>query len=177
MDHREQMHKDAEQWQGKSIKLIRTVRYAILIFAVLGVLVLFLQNLGFPKEINEKHSATVITEGGQTLECTVEIRGEVTNYPLNPDKYGLDDKVTVYANGKRLLLVSFNGDRSTGFICTQNQNAVCVMSVRRDALILETDVQNIFPEMESQRCLVSFGYDSFDLPGEYAELFTFFSNE
>lgn len=177
MDHREQMQKEAEQWQGTSVKIIQRVRYGILIAACLGVLILFLLNLGFPKEVNETLPALVITEDGQTLECTLEIRGEVTNYPLNQSKFGIDDQVTIYANGNRILLVSYNGDGETGYICTQNQNAVCVMAAQRNAVILETDVQNIFPELESQRCLVSYGYDSFDLPGEYAALFTFFGNE
>lgn len=177
MDHREEVQQEAEQWQEKSAKLIQRIRWGVLIFGIAAVLILFVRNLGFPREVNETIPAIVITEDGQTLECTVEIRGEVTNYPLNKSKFGMDDQVTIYANGNRMLLVSFHGDRSTGFICTQNQNAVCVMTVQRDALIMETDLQIIFPEMESRRCLISYGYDSFDLTGEYAELFTFFSNE
>lgn len=174
MDHREQMRQEAEQWQKKSVRLIWGVRYGVLALGILVVLVLFLRNLGFPKAINEVIPATVITEAGQTLECTLELRGEITNYPLNRNKFGMDDSVTVYVSGNRLLVVSFNVDRSTGFIVAQNRNAVCMMSLRRDAVILETDIQNLFPDMESQRCLVYYGCDSFDIPGEYAELFTFF---
>lgn len=176
MDHREQMQKEAEQWQKKSVRLIQGVRYGVLIIGVLVILVLFLRNLGFPKKINETLPATVITESGQTLECTLEIRGEITDYPLNKNKFSMDDSVTVYVNGKRLLLVGFRGDRNSGFIVTQNKNAVCLMSLRWDVMVLETDIQNIFPDMESQRCLVYYGCDSFDIPGEYAELFTFFQN-
>lgn len=177
MDHRDQMQKEAVQWQEKSVKIIRAVRYGVLIFVVLGVLILFLCNLGFPKEIDETIPAAVITEDGQIMECTLEIRGEVTDYPLNKNKAGMNDNVVIYANGMRLLLVSLYGDRSSGCICIQNQNAVCVMSVHRDAMLLETDLRNIFPDMEDQRCLVYYGYDSFDIPGEFAELFTFFRIE
>ncbi len=176
MDHREEMQKEAEQWQEKSVRIIQWVRYGIIALGILIVLILFLRNLGFPKEINETIPATIITEDGQTLECALQIRGEVTDYPMNKTKAGINDHVVVYANGKRLLLVNLYADRSTGFICTQNQNTVCMMSVRRDAMVLETDIQNIFPDMESQLCLVSYGFESFDIPGEYAERFTFFEN-
>jgi len=172
VDHREQTQKDAQQWQGTAIKLIQRVRCGIAAVAVIGLLVLVLQNVGFPKTVDETHTASVITEGGQQLECLVELRGEVTEYPLNREKYGMDDSVVIYANGTRLLSVSFHGDRSTGFVVTQNQRAVCALAVHRQAMFLETDVKNLFPELESQRCLVFYGQDSFDLPGEYAELFT-----
>ena len=173
MNHREKMQIEAEQWQEKSVKIIQAVRYGVLAFGILMVLVLVLRNLGFPKKIDEAYAAAVITESGQMMECTLEIRGEITDYPLNKNKAGINDNVVIYANGKRLLLVSLYGDRSTGCIFTQNQNAVCLMSVLWDAVVLETDLKVIFPEMENQRCLVYYGYDSFDLPGEYAAYFTF----
>ena len=174
MDHREQMQKEAEQWQAKSIILIRIVRYGVLTLGILVVLVLFLRNLGFPKEIHETLPATVITESGQTLECTLEIRGEVTDYPLNKDKAGADDKVVIYANEKRLVEVYYKPGGENLF--ARRGDTVCLLKTQRDAMVLETDIKTIFPDMESQRCLVYYGYDSFDIPGEYAELFTFFQN-
>ena len=172
MDHREQMQKEAEQWQEKSVRLIQGIRYGVLIIGVLVILVLFLRNLGFPKEINETLPATVITESGQTLECTLEIRGEVTDDPLNKDKAGLDDKVVIYANEKRLVEVYYKQDGEVLF--ARRGDTVCLLKTQRDAMVLETDIKTIFPDMESQRCLVYYGYDSFDLPGEYAGHFTFF---
>lgn len=174
MDHREQMQREAEQWQAKSIILIRIVRYGVLTLGILVVLVLFLRNLGFPKEIHETLPATVITESGQTLECTLEIRGEVTDYPLNKDKAGADDKVVIYANEKRLVEAYYKQGGENLF--ARRGDTVCLLKTQRDAMVLETDIQNIFPDMESQRCLVYYGCDSFDIPGEYAELFAFFQN-
>ena len=176
MDHREQMQKEAEQWQATSVKIIQRVRYGVLFFACLGVLILLLRNVGFPKQIDEVYTASVITEDGQMLACTVELRGEITEYSLNRDKSGMEDHVDVYVNGSRMLSVSFRGDRRTGFFATQNKKAVCALAVRRDAMFLETDVNCLFPEMETQQCLVFYGNDSFDLPGEYAELFTLLKN-
>ena len=177
MDHREQMQKDAQVWQEKSVKLIQYIRYGVLAVGFLVVAVMFLTNLGFPREVKETLPAVVMTEDGQMMECTLELRGEVTKYPLKKDVFGKDDSVTVYANGKRILLVSLYGDHSSGFICTQNQKAVCLLSVQLDQILLETDLQSIFPEMESQSCLVYTNYDSFDIPGEYAELFTFLKTD
>ena len=172
MDHREQMQKEAEQWQGTAVKIIQRFRYGIAAVAVLGLLILFVRNLGFPRQIDESYTASVITENGQMLECIVELRGEITEYPLNKDKSGVEDHAVVYANGTRVLTVSFHGDKSRGFLVTQNHRAVCVLSVDRKTMFLETDVMHLIPDMESQRCLVFYGQESFDLPGEYAELFT-----
>lgn len=182
MDHREQMQKEMEQWQKKSVKLIQGVRYGVLVFGILVILVLFLRNLGFPKEIHETLPATVITESGQTLECTLEIRGEVTDYPLNKDKAGADDKVVIYANEKRLVEVYCK--QGGGYMFAQRGDTVCILGARRNVVLLETDVENIFPDMESQRCLLVTGTDdarsvweeaaSYTLPAEYIEQFTFF---
>lgn len=174
MDHREQMQKEAEQWQKKSVRLIQGIRYGVLALGILFVLVLFLRNLGFPKEINETLPATVITESGQTLECTLEIRGEVTDYPLNKDKAGVDDKVVIYVNEKRLVEVYYKQGGENLF--ARRGDTVCLLKTQWDAMVLETDIKTIFPDVESQRCLVYYGCDSFDIPGEYAELFTFFQN-
>ena len=171
MEHREQMRKEAEQWQKKSVRLIQGIRYGVLILGILVVVVLFLRNLGFPKEIKENHTALIITEEGQQLECDLEIRGEITDYPLNKDKFGANDKLVIYANGKHLVEVYCKQGGECLF--AQRGDTVCVLTVNRDALIMETDLQTIFPDMSDQRCLVYYGYDSFDLPGEYAQYFTF----
>lgn len=182
MDHREQMQAEAEQWQKTSVKLVRGIRYGVLILGLLVVLVLFLRNVGFSREINEMYTAAVIIEGGQQLECTVEIRGEVTNYPLNRDKAGADDKVVIYANKKRLVEVYYK--QGGEYLFAQRGDTVCIMTPQRDAVVLETDLQNIFPEMESKRCLLVSNYanantiwdevNSIDLPTEFLEKFTFF---
>jgi len=172
MDHREQMQKEAEQWQDTSAKIIQRVRYGVLIVACLGILILFLRNVGFPKQIDECLPVYMVTEDGELYfrAMWVDIRGEITHYPLNPEKSGADDHVVIYANGKRLVQVYFKQDGDDLF--AQRGDTVCILSRQRDGILLETDLQNIFPDMESQRCLLYTDYDSFDLPGEYAEFFT-----
>ncbi len=176
MDHRKQMQKEAEQWQGTAVKIIQSVRYGVLLFACLGVLVLLLRNVGFPKQIDERLPVYLVTENGDLLfrAMWVDIRGEITNYPLNQDKSGMDDQVVIYANGKRLVQVYCDQDGE--YLFAQWGDTVCVLSRQRDQILLETDLQYIFPDMESQRCLIYTDYDSFDLPGEYAELFTLLKN-
>lgn len=175
MDHREQMQKEAEQWQDTSVKIIQIVRYGVLLFACLGVLILLLRNVGLPKQVDEHLSTYIITEDGTLFRAMgVDIRGEITYYPLNQDKRGMDDQMVIYANGKRLVQIYCKQDGE--YLFAQRGNTVCVLSRQRDQILLETDLQYIFPDMESQRCLIYTDYDSFDLPGEYAELFTLLKN-
>ena len=175
MDHREQLQKEAEQWQGTSVKLIQRVRYGILIAACLGVLILFLRNVGFPKQIEEHLGTYIITEEGLLFRAMgVDIRGEITEYPLNKDKYGMDDQVVIYANGNRLVQVLYAQEGE--YLFARRGDTVCILSKTRDMILLETDLKNIYPDMESQRCLIYTDFDSFDLPEEYANLFTFLNN-
>ena len=171
MDHREQMQKEAEQWQGSAVKIIQRFRYGVAAAAILGLLVIFVQNLGFPKQINETIPAAVITADGQTLDVSLTIRGEVTNYPFNSEKYSQGDHLVIFVteSNQRLLQLVPSGDYFFG----SRGDSVCVLSRQRDHLLLETDLQNLFPDMESGTCLVSFCNGSFDLPGEYAHYFTF----
>lgn len=176
MDHREQMKKEAEQWQGTAVKIIQSVRYGVLLFACLGVLILLLRNVGFPKQIDEHLSTYIITEDGTLFRAMgVDIRGEITYYPLNQDKRGMDDQVVIYANGNRLVRIYCKQDGE--YLFAQRGNTVCVLSRQRDEILLETDLQHIFPDMESQRCLIYTDYDSFDVPGEYVEMFTLLQTE
>lgn len=160
MDHREQMQKEADQWQNKSVKLVQGLRCGMLIFGILVVVMMLLFNLGFPREVNEALPAIVITEDGQTLECSVEIRGEVTVYPLNPGKYAMEDSFQFFVNGNRLGGVYYWTSDGCDFMFSRHhyQNTTtCIMSVQRDLVCLETDVQRIFPEMDRQRAVVVTG--------------------
>ena len=170
MDHREQMRKEAEQWQTTSVKIIQRVRYGIAAVALLGLLIIFMQNLGFPKQIQETVSVSVITADGQRMEASLTIRGEITNYPFKPQKTSMSDQITVFEteSNKQILQLSPSFDYYFG----SRNGSVCLLNYQKDQLLLETDLQNIFPDKESQRCLIYTDLDSFDLPGEYAEYFT-----
>lgn len=173
MDHREQTQKESEQWQGTAIKIIQRFRYGVAAVAILGLLVLFVQNLGFPKQIDETYPASVITADGKTLDISLTIRGEVTNYPFKSEKYNLGDQITVSVSGSNQQIIRLIPALAEGFFFGQRDDAVGILTYERDQLLLETDLQSLFPDMQSGTCLVYYGYDSFDLPGEYAQYFTF----
>ena len=171
MDHREQMQKEAQQWQATSVKIIQGVRYGVLVLACVGLLILLLQNVGFPKQIDEHLATYIITEEGILFRnMGVNIQGEITNYPLKPNKFGMDDQVVIYANGKRLVQIFYK--QGGEYLFAKQGDTVCILGVNRDMILLETDLKNIYPDMESQRCLIYTDLDTFDLPGEYAEYFT-----
>ena len=172
MDHREQMQKDAEQWQNTSVKLIQRLRYGIAAVALVGLLILFVQNLGVPEQVSETIPATVMTADGQTLDVSLTLRGEVTNYPFKPEKMSGGDQITVCVSDKYQRILRLIPYSSDNLFYGRTNNAVCVLNSEMDHLLLETDLQLLFPDMESKTCLVYFGNDSFDLPSEIARYFT-----
>ena len=108
MDHREKMRKEAQLWHPKAVKLIRAVRYAVAALAILAVAVLFVRNLGFPEEVDRQVYAYVKTEQGEILECSLNLRGSVTVYPLHSGKFSKEDHITVYAGEGGKLLLQMN---------------------------------------------------------------------
>ena len=168
----ENRQKEMEKPQDASVKIIRYVRYGIAAMALLGLLIIFVQNLGFPEQISETVPAFVITAEGQTLDISITLRGEVTNYPFKPGKMSMGDQITVFigeSDEKLMRLVPVEMDQ---LYYSRTEDAVCVLSCDRSHLLLETDLQKLFPDMESGTCLVYFDNGSFDLPSEFAEHFT-----
>ena len=155
MDHRERTQKEAEQWQGTAVKIIRRFRYGVLIVVILGLAVLLLQNLGFRQEVKHVYGdVTIFTESGDILSCTVRIEGETTRYPFAQNKYSLSDQLTVYVDNKRMLVFTPGIDPETGSVYAVSKDVVFAMTPDRNRILLETDLQEIYPEMDSQRCLL-----------------------
>lgn len=155
MDHREEMQKEAERWQETAVKIIRRFRYGILIFAVLGIAVLLLRNLGFPQEVKHVYGdVTIFTESGDILSCTVRIEGETTRYPFAKNKYSLSDQLTVYVDNKRMLAFTPGIDPETGSVYAVSKDVVFAMTPDGNRILLETNLQKIYSEMDSQRCLL-----------------------
>ena len=174
MEHREQMRKEAEQWQGTAVKIIQRVRYGVAAVAIFGILILFVQNLGFPKQIHDTIPVAVITADGQILDTSLTIRGEITHYPFQSGKISMGDNIVVSVSGSEQSIIRLIPTvLLEGSFFGSTDEAVCILSQEREHLLLETDIQHLFPDMESGICLVYYGYDSFDLPGEYAQYFTF----
>lgn len=155
MDHREEMRKEAEQWQPTAVRIIQRFRYGILALALLGVLVLLLQNLGFPKEVNHGFGGvTVHTQSGEILTCEVRIKGETTEYPFAKGKFSGADELTVFVNGKRILSFNPRIDRETGSVYAVKGDVIFAMTPDRNRILLEMNLKEIFPEMDAQRCLL-----------------------
>lgn len=156
-EHRKQMQKQAERWQGTSIRILRRVRYSVLIFAAIAVICMFIANLGFPKNVEERLPACVITENGEMLNCEIVLRGEVTDYIVKKAKYGMEDRVKVWFGDRWLVEFEYYHGTSEYAIADAYWDGNTVeglMSRKRDLLILELDAKMLFPEMDSQRCVL-----------------------
>lgn len=171
----EQMQKEAEK-KRSSVKIIQWFRYGVAAAALLGLLIIFVQNLGIPKQIHETLPASVITADGQMLDISLTIRGEVTNYPFRSGKHNQGDQLTVSVSESGSQLIRLTPALGDGFFFGQRDGTVGILTYERDQLLLETDLQRLFPDMESGTCLVCYGSESLDLPGEYAQYFTLLQN-
>lgn len=189
MDHREQMQQEAEQWQGNAVNIIQRVRYGVLIIAGLGLLILLLQNLGFPREVKHTFGGVKIhTESGKILSCDVRIEGETTHYPFAKDKFSRSDELTVFVNQKRILTFHPQLDRETGSVYGVSKDCTFAMTPDRNRICLEMDIQKLYPQRESERCLIiDFGEDRAEalltlqdrigIPERLKERFAWFTGE
>lgn len=151
------MDKDQKAWEKRSVRIVKALRYSIGIYGILVMIGLFLYNVGIPQNVDETLTACVITEEGETHPCEVRITGEATEYPLKniirKRSYSYGGSVTVYANDKRLGILSFD-EGNDNYTHTYSHPAVCVLRRDREVFFAQTDVQKIFPEQESQGCVV-----------------------
>ena len=144
--------------KNRSLRIVKTLRFAIGVCGILIMAGLFLYNIGISQDIDQTLAACVVTEDGQGIPCEVRITGEVTVYPLKDKSHKRsctdDGEVTVYANGNRLGILSFDAGNEE-FTYGETYPAVYVM--RRDLGIFfaQTDVARIFPEKESQLCVIA----------------------
>lgn len=154
---RRQTQEEAEQWQNTSIRIIHRVRLGIALCFLLGVGWLFIRNVGFPKNVDEALPACVITSGGEVISCEIVLKGEVTSYPFQSDKYGMDDRVKVWFKDRWLVELEYYHGTFAYAIADDRRyddTVSAMMSRNRDMLIMELDVKTIFPEKESQRCVL-----------------------
>lgn len=156
-EHRKRMQEEANIWQKTSVRIIQWVRIGMLVLGIFMLAVLVVQDLGFPKNVDETLSACVITESGEVLSCEVSLKGEVTNYPFKKDRYGMEDSIKVWFGDR--WLVEFEYDHGTfdytiGDAYWSGDTVAGVMRRKRDVLFVEMDVKTIYPEMESQRCVL-----------------------
>ncbi len=150
------MQKEAEAWQKKSVKLIQIIRYSVLIFGILVVLILFLRNLNFPKGVDNTYAGvTVYTESGEIFTCDLRMTGTISDYPFAKGKFALSDELTVFVNGKRILTFTPRIDKETGSVYGTSGDCVFGMTLDRSLFFLESEVREILPEAEtSERCLL-----------------------
>ena len=190
MDHREQLQKDAEKWQSTSVKMIQRIRYGVLIVGLAAVLILFLRNLNFQKEVDHTFGGVMVyTESGEILSCDVRMTGKISEYPFARGKFALSDELTVFVEGKRILTFVPRVDKETGSVYGSSGDCIFGMTTDRSRIFLETDVQEIFPEAEkSERCLlIHLGEDKdhalltlqdrIGIPDRWKDRFSWFTGE
>jgi len=146
-----------QKWEKQARKIVFGLRKGVLIYCILVMALLFLYNLGILEKVDKFLPAAVAAEDGGSYTCDIRIIGEATRYPVKEflcgHSYRGSGEVTVYANGQRLAIVSLDGgdpDHAGGY----NYPATCVLRRDLESAFAETDVQRVFPEQESQRCII-----------------------
>ncbi len=135
------------------LKLWRMMNKAGTVFLLLVIAGMILYNVGFPQEIQETLEARIFTQDGQAISCTLEVTGECTNYPFK--KNSILDTLQISAGGRRLTTVSHISS-SRKFAAQRHPTWDVTLAVHwnQRLLLAECDVQRIFPEMDSMRCVV-----------------------
>lgn len=126
---------------------VDTVASIVLLVTIGCLLVSF---IGFPKELDETVEACVYTESGEAIAGQVRIDGEVTRYPFKGyEQYDLD----VYWESVRIFKLQ-NISSKAPYAYWQTYRLTSINDIQKEILVVETDIQVLFPERESQRCLI-----------------------
>lgn len=108
--------------------------------------------VGFSKEICEFTSGYVLFEDGDSDLCEITFTGKVTEYPLRPNGYGMDDVVGVSVDGKQVAIFTLS-EGSKDFAFDDRNEAVSYMKRNREVFFSELDASYLYPEREG-RCVV-----------------------
>ena len=130
---------------------------ALLIFlAVLAV-----SFLGRSKKVETTLDACLLTQSGEVLTCEVYIKGELNLYPLRHDR----DYFYTEPLGTGVRGISVNGKPGIGELYAEedhkelligvNDRGTFCMGRNGDRMFAEMDVSYLFPDRESQRCVVA----------------------
>lgn len=138
--------------------LVRTV-IAVILTAYL-ILVLF-SLTGFTDDLETTLDACVIAEDGQVLTCQVYVKGEMTHYPLRPHQ----DYFYTEPLGTGVRGISINGKPAIGNLSFDrehqdlavgvSQRGVYFLDRKATLMFGETDLNYLFPDLSSQRCIVA----------------------
>jgi len=118
---------------------------------LLGILVcLVVSFVGIPKDLEETVDACVYTESGETFPCQLRITGEVTTYPFRKNK---EYVISVYREHILVSEMHYNTAKQRYAYC-QTYRFTGIKDIEQDVLLVEMDLQTLYPEMESQRCMI-----------------------
>ena len=120
----------------------------VILLVLIGCLIISF--IGFPKDVDEIVDACVYTENGETLSCQIRITGEVTNYPFR--SYA---QYTICAYRENILVseMEYNTRTQKYGYCKQHR-FTGIKDIENDILVVEMDLHTLFPDLESQRCMV-----------------------
>lgn len=126
----------------------RQVARAILV-AIFALVIFSL--VGCPKEMEETRDAVLYTQSGESILCDIQIKGDVTSYPLKG--YSLYD-LEVSCNGVSFAFLGYDPEERQYDLSKTTQGNTTILDIPNDVLVAELGLQSIFPERESQRCIL-----------------------
>ena len=153
-------------------------KYACLLFLIV-IAGMLIRNIGFSEEIDQQSKAAVLLENGETLTCDVQVRGEMTQYPLKKDKAALVEQLSIWC-GDRLVVEFQNISGALAFSTSYRYTGI--LNREEGWLLAELDGKTILPEKAGMRCLILLPdgnresalriLDGINLPAEYETAFS-----
>ena len=125
------------------------------------IAVLAVSSIGFNRDLETTLDACVLTQSGEVLTCEVYLKGEMNLYPLSHERdYLYNENMGTGArgiciNGKPGIEQLYAGEDHKDLLIGVNNRGVFCMNREGTKVFAEMDVSYLFPEMESQRCVVA----------------------
>ena len=121
---------------------------SILLLIALACLVISF--VGIPKELDETVDAWAYTQSGERLPCRIRMTGEITRYPFRNFE---EHQLLAYRENNLISEMTYNTSRQQYGYC-QNYRFTGIKDLEKNVLVAELDLNTLFPERESQRCVV-----------------------
>ena len=142
-------------------RLWKWLEKAATVLLLILIVVLAVSFMGRSKKLETTLDACVLTESGEVRTCEVYIKGELNLYPLRHDRDYLYTEPLgtgvrgISVNGKPGIGELYAGEDHKDLLIGVNQRGIFFMDREGSRMFAEMDASYLFPDMESQRCVVA----------------------
>lgn len=142
------------------MKILKRIGMGLLvILLVIGIGKIVYDAVNLPKRIpiGQTMSGFVLAENGESYTCDVRIDGEMVLYPFEDGQSQFNGNADggIWINGKfETTYMVFLPSNDSAYAHWPSDSGGAMMSRNCDLFVASKDLQSIFPDEESMRCIV-----------------------